>query len=148
MYYFLAFFSGLVITIQLITNAELTKRVGMIKATFINFLVAITILAVQVIFIKNLVNFDKINLVPNIYYLGGFLAITVTIGSNFLIPKLPLIYSTIFAFLGQMITSLAIDYFTGFKFSITKISGFLIVIIGIFSIIYIDYKEKKQVKII
>lgn len=141
MYYFLAFLSGIIITVQLITNARLSKTVGMIKATYINFLVAVIILGIQVTFIKNLINFDKLPFVPAIYYLGGFLAIIITIASNFLIPKLPLIYSTIFTFLGQMITSLIIDYFIGFRFSLTKISGFVLVVIGIFSIIYIDYKS-------
>ena len=41
-----------------------------------------------------------------------------------------------------MISGMIIDYFTGFTFSLTKISGYVLVVIGIFSIVYINYKEK------
>jgi len=144
MFYLLAFISGIIITIQLTINSELTKKIGMIKATFSNFLLAVCILLVLSFFMKNSLNFDSMKNVPLFYYLGGALAISVTLASNFLIPKLPLIYNTIFVFVGQMCGGLTLDYLGGYTFGIVKILGFICVTTGILSLIYMDYKKEGE----
>jgi len=90
---------------------------------------------------KDSLNFEFMKNLPIFYYLGGILAILVTLASNFLIPKLPLIYSTIFVFVGQMCGGVTLDYFAGYTFGIVKILGFVCVSTGILSLIYLDYKK-------
>lgn len=141
MFYIIAFFCGILINIQLLLNAELGKKVGLIQSTFINFGSALFILILGTFTLKTSLDFGHLKNVPLIFFTGGFLAIIINLASNYLIPKLPLIYSTIFTFLGQMVTSLFIDYLTGFRFSLTKLSGYGLVILGIFYIVYMDYKE-------
>lgn len=142
MFYLIAFLCGILINVQLILNAQLGKKIGLINSTFISFAIGLMLLLGKLFFTDTVFEFDKIGTVPIIFFTGGFLAIFINVASNYLVPKLPLIYSTIFTFLGQMISGMIIDYFTGFTFSLTKISGYVLVVIGIFSIVYINYKEK------
>lgn len=141
MYYLLALLSGIVITMQLTINSELSKKIGLINATFINFLIAFIILFLPFIFQNNIESYATFTKLPFHLYLGGALAITVTLASNYLIPKIPLIYSTIFVFLGQMAASLLVDYMSGYNFSFNKIIGISLISFGILSLICFDFKK-------
>lgn len=141
MYYSLALLSGIIITLQLTINSELSKKIGLINSTFANFFTAFILLVFPFILQKNINSHILYSQLPLYLYLGGSIAITVTLASNYLIPKIPLIYSTIFVFLGQMSASLLVDYISGYTFSFSKIIGISFISIGIISLICFDYKK-------
>ncbi|WP_320046353.1 DMT family transporter [uncultured Ilyobacter sp.] len=143
MFFLLAFLTGIVINIQLICNSSLAKKIGLINATFINFFLAFVFIFIYKAVNFDLYNFSNISDIPFIFFSGGLLVIIITLLANFLIPKLPLIYSTIFTFLGQIITSLILDSIYGYQFPLSKLMGISFIFTGILYIIAYDYLEKR-----
>lgn len=141
MFYILAFTCGVLINFQLITNSELSKKIGLINATFINFLIATILLFIQKMFIDSVLDFTNFKEIPLIIFAGGFIGVIITVTSNYIIPKLPLIYSTIFTFFGQMLASIFIDYFMDYRFNTYKIIGLILITGGINLVVYFEYKE-------
>ncbi|WP_319370858.1 DMT family transporter [uncultured Ilyobacter sp.] len=143
MFFLLAFLTGGIINIQLICNSSLAKKIGLINSTFINFFVAFIFLFIyKAVKLDTSIHFD-ISEVPLIFFSGGLLVIIITLLANFLIPKLPLLYSTIFTFLGQIITSLILDSFYGYNFQLNKLIGISFIFTGILYIISYDYLKKR-----
>ncbi|WP_319205362.1 DMT family transporter [uncultured Ilyobacter sp.] len=143
MFFLLAFLTGVVINIQLICNSTLAKKIGLINATFINFFLAFIFLFIYKAIKFEPFNFSNISHVPFVFFSGGLLVIIITLLANFLIPKLPLIYSTIFTFLGQIIASLILDSIYGFQFPLGKLVGISFIFTGILYLIAYDYMEKR-----
>jgi|GEM_PF-1519127 len=143
MFFLVAFLTGVVINIQLVCNSSLSKKIGLINATFINFFVAFVVLFIYRAYKFDFYNFSNISDIPFVFFSGGLLVIIITLLANFLIPKLPLIYSTIFTFLGQIIASLILDSIYGYYFPISKLVGISFIFTGILYIIAYDYVEKR-----
>jgi transporter family-2 protein len=139
----MAFIAGVLINFQLICNSSLAKKIGIINSAFINFLVAFIFLSLYALTrhgIYTPINFSSI---PPIFYAGGILAIVITLLSNFLIPKLPLVQCTVLTFLGQLFTGVIIDSVFGYDFSMKKLIGISLIFTGIMYIIVYDHLEKK-----
>ena len=143
MFFLLAFLTGVIINIQLICNSSLAKKIGLINATFINFSIAFIFLFMYKAVRLDLSHHYEISEVPLVFFSGGILVIIITLLANFLIPKLPLLYSTIFTFLGQITASLILDSVYGYHFPMNKLIGISFIFTGILYIIMYDYLEKK-----
>ncbi len=150
MYIFFSFLTGVLIVTSMILNGELSKRVGIINSVVINYLTAtlasIIFYSIMLNFISNSPTIGNISLV---YFLGGVIGVLTTYIFNIIVHKIPTVYTVILRFIGQMLTSAIIDYLYFNIFSIGKIIGCVLFLIGIILNAKSDenYKQK-QIKLL
>ena len=82
---------------------------------------------------------------PLYIFFGGIIGVIVVYTSNIVIPKIPVVYSTLLMFSGQMLCAIIIDTIVMGDFSWQKLLGAVIVILGIFYNSKVDEKESKAV---
>ena len=66
--------------------------------------------------------------------------------SNVVIPKIPVVYSTLLMFSGQMLCAIIIDAIVMGDFSWQKLLGAIIVVLGIFYNSKVDEKEANKLE--
>jgi bacterial/archaeal transporter family-2 protein len=131
-YIFLSFFIGVLIVISMMLNGELSKRIGIINGVFINYLTAaISSLALCFVMVNSIPSYSSISHIPLIYFLGGGIGVLTTYIFNVIVHKVPTVYTVILRFIGQMLTSAIIDYFYLNIFSMGKVVGCILFLIGI-----------------
>ncbi|PGX74010.1 DMT family transporter [Priestia megaterium] len=121
-FYLVALFSGIALSMEGAIYGELGKIIGQFESSFYNFFVGTILLTLIVLF------FGKGNLthtfkVPKWYLLGGLLGLIYLTVLVFGIPKVGVGISMIAIVVGQMIMSMIIEHFGWLgsaKKSITK----------------------------
>lgn len=145
MFYILAFLAGALTLISMITNSNLAKYIGTVQSSLVNFSAGL-IVSVVLYFAWNNQAFKLLD-IPVWIYFGGFLGIFIVILSNNVIPKIPTIYTTLLIFIGQLLTSLIIDFIQTGNLASNKLIGALIIISGLFYNFMVDKNEKKKLKV-
>ncbi|MGL5642956.1 MAG: DMT family transporter [Paraclostridium sp.] len=132
MYIFFSFLTGVLIVTSMMLNGELSKRIGTINSVVINYLTAtlasIIFYSITLNFISNAPTIANTSLV---YFLGGVIGVLTTYIFNVIVHKIPTMYTVILRFIGQMLTSAIIDYLYFNIFSIGKVVGCVLFLIGI-----------------
>lgn len=145
MYIFFSFLTGALIVTSIILNGELSKKIGPINSIIINYLtatlVSIIFYFVWLNFISNTPNMTNTSLV---YFLGGAIGVLTTYIFNIIVHKIPTVYTVILRFIGQMFTSAIIDYLYFNIFSIGKVVGCVLFLIGIILNSKSDEKYKQE----
>ena len=90
------------------------------------------------------VNAETFLKMPFYIFLGGAIGVSVVYFSNIIIPKIPVVYSTLLLFVGQVVTGIIIDFFVMSEISFSKLVGAIVIIIGILYNSKIDAKEVKE----
>jgi len=146
MYIFFSFLTGVLIVTSMILNGELSKRIGTINSIVINYLTAtlasIIFYSITLNFISNAPTIANTSLV---YFLGGVIGVLTTYIFNVIVHKIPTVYTVILRFIGQMLISAIIDYLYFNIFSIGKVVGCVLFLIGIILNAKSDesYKQKQ-----
>lgn len=132
MYIFFSFLTGVLIVISMMLNGELSKKIGIINSVVINYLTAtISSLILCFIMINSIPSYSSISNIPLIYFLGGAIGVLTTYLFNVIVHKVSTVYTVILRFIGQMLTSAIIDYVYLNIFSIGKVIGCILFLIGI-----------------
>lgn len=132
MYIFFSFFTGVLIVISMMLNGELSKKIGIINSVFINYLTAaLSSLVLCFVMINSIPSYPSIPGIPLIYFLGGFIGVLTTYLFNVIVHKVSTVYTVILRFIGQMLTSAIIDYWFLNIFSIGKVVGCILFLVGI-----------------
>lgn len=132
MYIFFSFLTGVLIVISMMLNGELSKKIGIINSVVINYLTAtISSLVLCFIMINSIPSYSSISNIPLIYFLGGAIGVLTTYLFNVIVHKVSTVYTVILRFIGQMLTSAIIDYVYLNIFSIGKVIGCVLFLIGI-----------------
>lgn len=129
----LAIIGGALTVLSMVINSALGLRIGVLKGTFINFFGGI-ICSILVLFILGSgsnITISEMSKMPTYIFLGGALGVIVVISSNKIMPKIPVVYSTLLFFIGQIVAGIIIDYFLIGEVSNKKIIGALIITLGI-----------------
>ncbi len=142
MYLFIALITGGLIILSMIINASLSNRIGVVHGTAINYIVGLIFSIILFVIMdgENITKFSELIKTPKYYLIGGTLGVLVIIANNIIIPKIPVVYTTILAFTGQIITGIIIDYFRFGVFSEGKTIGAILIIIGLFYNMRVDRK--------
>lgn len=146
---FLALLAGGLTILSMILNAQLGKRIGILKSTLINYFVASSLMFLPLLFtgqIKNLIHLPYRD-IPWWAFLGGVVGVSIVMLSNIIIPRIPVIYTTILTFLGQMIVGIIIDILITNTFSLGKIIGISFVGTGLLYNIYVDKRAAIRMNI-
>ena len=143
----LAMLGGILTTLSMIVNSSLGKKIGVLQSTCINYIVGLICSTLVLILLGSSVkvNAETFLKMPFYIFLGGAIGVSVVYFSNIIIPKIPVVYSTLLMFSGQMLCAIIIDTIVMGDFSWQKLLGSIIVISGIFYNSKVDAKENKAV---
>lgn len=131
--YILAIIGGILTTLSMVINSTLAKKVGLIQSTLINYIVGLifSIFTLLVIGSSVQISIAQLKSTPIFMFLGGLIGVSVVYTSNIIIPRIPIFYSMILLFIGQVITGIIIDFIICGNIEINKIIGSIIVTLGI-----------------
>ncbi len=150
MYFLVAFLAGISVVIARMLNAVLSSKIGVFEATFYNFLSG---LIFSVLIFTGIFAVGKSTLVgvsftgfPLYFYIGGLLGLAITALSNIFIPKVSAFYFTLFMFTGQLVSGMILDYLLYQDFSLGKLIGCILVVIGLGMNLRVDKKDAEKNK--
>lgn len=144
----IAFIAGAMVTISSILNAQAGRKIGVYRAALVNNVLGTMVaLGLVLIVFGNLsVNVAQLREVPLWVYSGGLVTVLVVVGSNIIIPKIPIVYTTLFVFIGQFITALILDKLRGVPITLGKTMGLTLILLGLVYNLYIDIYKRRVVE--
>ena len=142
----LAMVGGILTTLSMIVNSSLGKKIGVLQSTCINYIVGLICSTLVLILLGSSikVSVETFSKLPFYIFLGGAIGVSIVYCSNIIIPKIPVVYSTLLLFVGQVVAGIIIDFFVMSEISFSKLVGAIVIIIGILYNSKIDAKEVKE----
>lgn len=139
----LAIFGGVLTTLSMIVSSTLGKKIGLIQSTVVHYIGGLIggIFILIGIGSESAPSIIDMSRMPLYIFLGGIIGVVVVYTSNIIIPKIPVVYSTLLMFSGQMLCAIIIDTIVMGDFSWQKLLGAIVVIVGIFYNSKVDSKE-------
>ena len=134
MYIVIAFILGIINVISKSINYKATEKLGSLSGSFMNYLEAAVLSLLIIIF--NQQQSVSLNGIPWFLYLGGVFGAIAFFFNITSLSRMNLFMSTMLVLVGQLIGSLIIDLMLGVSITPVKISGIIIMFIGI----YLDKK--------
>ncbi len=150
-YVIIGILTGIITIIQMVYNSRFAAYKGVFYSARHNvisgFILAVIVYALTAAK-PTLEALSQIDQVPLPLILGGgLLAVFVVSGSNYIIPKLPAIYSALLLSSSQIITSIIIDYYLLDLFSPRLLWGALIILAGMLGNVWVDWQENRILKV-
>lgn len=142
----LAVLGGILTTLSMVVSSTIGKKIGLIQSTIIHYIGGL----IGGVFIliglgsKTVPSITEMSTMPFYIFLGGIMGVIVVYTSNIVIPKIPVVYSTLLMFSGQMLCAIIIDAIVMGNFSWVKLFGAIIVVLGILYNSRVDAKENKE----
>lgn len=128
-----AILAGVTIVLSRSINGLLAQKVGAYQSTFFNYFTGF-ITSFSIMLCISLPYIHKIN-INDIYnpiiYIGGIIGVFNILILNTIVSKVSPIQLTLITFIGQLISGMILDYYFYQMFSIQKIVGCMIVVIGL-----------------
>lgn len=148
----LSIIGGALTVLSMVINSALGKKIGVLKGTLVNYLggIIFSVLVLLVLGSEKSITIAEMSKMPTYIFLGGALGVVVVISSNKIVPKIPVVYSTLLFFIGQIVAGIIIDYFLIGQVSNKKIIGAVIITLGIIYNARIDkisQEEKEEQRI-
>jgi transporter family-2 protein len=141
LYIFYAFCAGLLVVLSMIINSQLSIRVGIFHSAWRNYLAGLCG-SLLFLFISGIPQKEVFASIPDISPVflagGGILGVFAVAGSNKILPKIPVVYTTLLLFTGQVGAGMVIDYLVRDEFSIRKLMGAFVILLGLFINMEID----------
>jgi transporter family-2 protein len=131
----------------MILNSQLALRIGLLRSTRNNFIWgAVTSLILCLVLSVSLQRgFISLLDTPFPYIFGGgWLGVLVVYACNWILPRIPTIYSALLLFSGQIITAIIIDTIRFETFSWTQLAGALLILAGMMYNIRIDARNERR----
>lgn len=142
----LAVLGGVLTTLSMVVSSTIGKKIGLIQSTIIHYIGGL----IGGVFIliglgsKIAPSIAEMSRMPFYIFLGGIMGVIVVYTSNIVIPKIPVVYSTLLMFSGQMLCAIIIDAIVMGDFSWIKLLGAIIVVLGILYNSRVDAKENNE----
>jgi len=147
---FFAFTAGVFVVFSMILNSQLSLRIGTFHGVRRNYIVGLICSVIVFQFSDSSVYtvFESIKIINPLYLIGGgFIGVLVVAGSNRVLPKIPVIYTTLLIYGGQAVAGIIIDYIMSGELSLKKIMGTMVIITGFFVNMILERDRGKPVKI-
>ncbi|WP_082761247.1 DMT family transporter [Clostridium sp. ATCC 25772] len=131
--YILAIIGGVLTTLSMVINSSLGKRIGVLQSTLINYIVGLLCSMIVLLIVGSNVELSTVefNNIPIFVFCGGIIGVVIVYTSNIIIPKIPVVYSMLLLFIGQILAGIIIDFLINKEIEINKILGAMVVTIGI-----------------
>jgi len=127
----LAIVAGALVTLSMSLNSNLGLRIGVFRATVVNYVVGLTG-AFVVLGVLGGPALPDLATVPWWCWVGGLLGVAIVASSNVVLPRIPVVTSTILLFLGQIGTALVIDAWHQDSVAPLRLVGAALVLGGLF----------------
>ncbi len=132
-FYLTAIANGFLNTFNRMTNVKAKQCLGTANGTLINSIEA-TVIAFVLIFLTGNgaeLRWAHIQEVPVVFYLGAICGLAAMIFIVIGTPKTGTMLSSVLMLIGQLSTSIVLDYIFFGEFSIIRVVGIFLIIIGI-----------------
>lgn len=132
-FYLTAIANGFLNTFNRMTNVKAKQCLGTANGTLINYIEA-TVIAFVLIFLTGNgaeLRWAHIREVPVVFYLGAICGLAAMIFIVIGTPKTGAMLSSVLMLIGQLSTSIILDYIFFGEFSIIRVVGIFLIIIGI-----------------
>ena len=142
----LAVLGGVLTTLSMVVSSTIGKKIGLIQSTIIHYIGGLIggVLILIGLGSKVAPSITEMSRMPFYIFLGGIIGVIVVYTSNIVIPKIPVVYSTLLMFSGQMLCAIIIDTIVMGDFSWVKLLGAIIVVLGILYNSRVDAKENNE----
>ncbi|MHC1683313.1 MAG: DMT family transporter [Clostridiaceae bacterium] len=129
----LSFVSGCIGVFSKMINFKLSEKLGFLNGSLVNFVVAsiVSIIAIIISRSYNLISFETLNKIPFWIFWGGIFGLIAFLLTIYTLPTIPVVYSTIIILAAQLGSGFIIDVLIKGDFSVFKLLGLILVIIGI-----------------
>ena len=134
MNYLLSLLTGVLISVMVICNGDLSTGVGMYSSSIIIHFVGL--LGITFLLLVKRMKLVGLRNIPFWVYSGGLIGILSVLFSNYSVPTLGVSLSVAISLFGQSIASILIDHYGFFsvpvnRFQPKKLIGFAIIFLGI-----------------
>lgn len=132
-FYLTAIANGFLNTINRMTNVKAKQCLGTTNGTLINYIEA-TVIAFVLVFLTGNgaeLNWAHVKEVPVVFYLGAICGLVAMIFIVIGTPKTGAMLSSVLMLIGQLSTSIILDYIFFDKFSMIRVIGIFLIILGI-----------------
>ena len=143
-YILISMLAGVIVVVSRVLNTRLSEKIGLIESSYFNYLTAALTSLILFIIIGEKLSLSSLNGIPFYAYLGGFLGVIIVILNSVVTPKMPSFYVSLFVFIAQLFTGVAIDWMIEGALPLNKIIGGLFVVLGLGYNLYIDYLDNKK----
>jgi len=147
MMYLFAILAGVMVVLSMVMNSQLARGVGIFQGVFINFAAGL-LTALAVYFLCDYFALEALGdnsfSAPWYAFLGAFFAIAIVAACNVVIPKIPVVYSAVLIFLGQIVTGLILDALVAGHFDTNKAVGALLITAGLLLNARIDAEMDRE----
>jgi len=146
-YLLLGIITGIVTMVQMVYNSRFGAYKGVLFSARNNVVSGLLFALVVYTFTAFQETYEGFLIIPSIplpvVLGGGLLAVVVVTGTNWVIPKIPALYSALLMSSAQIITSMAIDYMLLGKFSMYLLWGAIVIVIGMAGNVFVDQAEAR-----
>lgn len=132
-FYLTAIANGFLNTFNRMTNVKAKQCLGTTNGTLINYIEA-TVIAFLLVFLTgngSELSLSHIKEVPMVFYLGSLCGLAAMIFIVIGTPKTGAMLSSVLMLIGQLSTSIVLDFLFFDTFSIIRIFGIFLIILGI-----------------
>jgi uncharacterized membrane protein YdcZ (DUF606 family) len=144
-YYILALFMGVIVVITPVLNGQLTLRTSTYKTAHLSFLVGgLSATAIFLIFGNSIIGTGFLSNTQPLYYSSIFFGVFLILLMNYYSSRIPAFLIVIIPFVGQTITGVLVDYYLIDKFSLTKLIGAGVILLGLYINAQIEKRDRKK----
>jgi uncharacterized membrane protein YdcZ (DUF606 family) len=129
--------SGVLITFNMAVNSKIAQETNLLEGVFINYFFGLSTIFLISLFIQNNFSFA-----PTYEYLGGVIGVIVIFLSNYIVPKIPVIYTSFLILTGQVFIGIIFDFLFYNNFQIFKIIGTIFMFLGFLYLFIFDLKKQ------
>ncbi len=148
LYYILALFMGVIVVITPVLNGQLTLKTSTFKTAHLSFMVgAVSATLILIVFGNSLFGTNFLSDIDPIYYSSIVFGIFLILLMNYYASRLPAFLIVIIPFVGQTVMGVFVDYYLIDKFSLKKLIGAVVILIGLYINSMVEKNHlKKQLK--
>lgn len=129
---FLAFLSGILISLNRAANGRVGMSVGAFKASYWNHMVGFAFLTLVLLLISGFV-WNQASSAPWYVYLAGVLGTFFVAINSYVIPRLGVTKTALLVISGQMLVGVLISNHTGSLFSLSmQLIGVVLILAGVY----------------
>jgi uncharacterized membrane protein YdcZ (DUF606 family) len=139
---------GVIVVITPVLNGQLTLKTSTYKTAHLSFMVgAVSATLILIVFGSSLFGTNFLTAIDPIYYTSIVFGIFLILLMNYYASRLPAFLIVIIPFVGQTVMGVFVDYYLIDKFSLKKLIGAGVILVGLYINSMIEKNHmKKQLK--
>ncbi len=148
MYIIMAMLAGGTVVISRTANAALGKKEGIYYSTLYNYVVGLLFSVIVLAIVGEKAGAFTMpgSFMEAAMYFGGVIGVVSVTLLNYITPKIPAFYLTLFIFISQLFMGMLLDYIRFRELSFGKVTGGLLILAGLTYNLNLDRKNDNKIK--